>query len=76
MHFQHVRLLFDIVHSEDVQWLVSWIGHFQSFAVEEPFNKVVPDEIRNVYEVFSGVDNLMEENQFMQFYVTRYEVQG
>lgn len=33
-------------------------------------------ECLNVYEVFSGVDNLMEENQFMQFYVTRYEVQG
>lgn len=30
----------------------------------------------NTYEVFSGVDNIMEEDQYMQFYVTRYEVTG
>ena len=29
----------------------------------------------NVYEVFSGVDNIYEENQYMEFYLTRYEVQ-
>ena len=33
-------------------------------------------ECLNVYEVFSGVDNMMEENQYMQFYVERYEVTG
>lgn len=30
----------------------------------------------NVYEVFSGVDNMMDENQYMQFYLQRYEVTG
>lgn len=30
----------------------------------------------NVYEVFSGVDNIYEENQYMEFHLTRYEVQG
>lgn len=34
-----------------------------------------PDSL-NVYSVFSGVDNMMEENQYMQFYVQRYEVTG
>jgi hypothetical protein len=27
----------------------------------------------NVYELWSGVDNVKEENQFMEFHVRRYE---
>ena len=30
----------------------------------------------NVYEVYSGVDNIYEENQYMEFHLARYEVQG
>lgn len=30
----------------------------------------------NTYEVFGGVDNIYEENQYMEFHLTRYEVQG
>lgn len=31
---------------------------------------------QNTYEVFSGVDNIYEENQYMEFHLTRYEVNG
>ena len=34
-----------------------------------------PDSI-NVYSVFAGVDNVYEECQYMEFYLTRYEVMG
>ena len=30
----------------------------------------------NCYEVFGGVDNMREENQYMEFSVKRYEVNG
>lgn len=30
----------------------------------------------NVYEAYSGVDNIYEENQYMEFRVHRYEVTG
>lgn len=30
----------------------------------------------NTYQVFSGVDNIYEENQYMEFHLTRYEAQG
>ena len=30
----------------------------------------------NCYEVFGGVDNMREENQYMEFAVKRYEVNG
>lgn len=30
----------------------------------------------NTYQVFAGVDNIYEENQYMHFYLTRYEVLG
>lgn len=30
----------------------------------------------NVYEAYTGVDNIYEENQFMEFRVHRYEVMG
>jgi hypothetical protein len=34
----------------------------------------VPDRTNpNVYELWGGVDNVMEENQFMEFRVRRYE---
>lgn len=34
----------------------------------------VPDKDNpNVYELWSGVDNVAEENQFMEFHVRRYE---
>lgn len=30
----------------------------------------------NVYEAFGGIDNIYEENQYMEFNVRRYEVNG
>ena len=33
-------------------------------------------ESLNVYQVFGSVDNILEENQYMEFYLTRYEVTG
>lgn len=30
----------------------------------------------NTYQIFAGVDNIYEENQYMHFYVQRYEVTG
>lgn len=30
----------------------------------------------NVYEVYGGVDNIYEENQYMEFHAHRYEVTG
>ena len=36
-----------------------------------------PDpENLNVYEVFAGVDNIFDENRYMEFYLKRYEVTG
>ena len=30
----------------------------------------------NVYEAYGGIDNIYEENQYMEFHVHRYEVTG
>ena len=30
----------------------------------------------NVYEAYGGIDNVLEENQYMEFHVHRYEVTG
>lgn len=30
----------------------------------------------NVYETYGGIDNILEENQYMEFHVHRYEVLG
>ena len=30
----------------------------------------------NVYEAYGGIDNIYEENQYMEFHVRRYEVTG
>ena len=36
-----------------------------------------PDpENLNVYEVYAGVDNIYDENRYMEFYLKRYEVTG
>ena len=40
-------------------------------------NDGVPDPTNpNVYEAYGGIDNIYEENQYMEFHAHRYEVTG